>query len=455
VTHDQEEAFDLGDRIGVMSYGRLLEVGTPEELYRQPKTEVVATFLGTGNLLVGEASNYHLKLGPLDFDLPGNEPQWESSERVQVLFRPEDVTLSPTADGLESSPLGCGVVQEVSFSGAFERVRLVMPPLPGVRPIAPKIAYGSRSIGIESTRIPENSLRFPLKPGDQAWIGVRRFHALQHPGLNILIVTDGSLRSQSVLTLGGQISRMTHARVTLLGCAGSGEDIAPHLLEARKILGSGLASLNVQTSGDPIVDAVKGEVEQQQFDLVILAFHPHEDVPLAEELLQFGEHHLLLVPAPQSIPEKALISVTGGEPGKDAIFFAGRLLRHLGTSALLMSVTPEDAPQGSRNQHFLDDGIQTLALMDIEAQSVIRSGPVKDAILQELGSGGYGMLVLGSPLPNRLGKISLEGLFGRILRGNTEKPTLIVRSRFVSPGVYTFIREKTRPIPDSIVRGER
>ena len=47
VTHDQEEAFDLADRIGVMSYGRLVEVGTPRDLYMHPQTEFVASFLGT------------------------------------------------------------------------------------------------------------------------------------------------------------------------------------------------------------------------------------------------------------------------------------------------------------------------------------------------------------------------------------------------------------------------
>ncbi len=57
VTHDQEEAFDLADRIGVMSYGRLQEVGTPEELYQHPQTEFVASFLGTANLLVGECDS--------------------------------------------------------------------------------------------------------------------------------------------------------------------------------------------------------------------------------------------------------------------------------------------------------------------------------------------------------------------------------------------------------------
>ena len=54
VTHDQEEAFDLADRIGVMSYGRLIEVGTPQDLYQRPQTEFVASFLGTANILLGQ-----------------------------------------------------------------------------------------------------------------------------------------------------------------------------------------------------------------------------------------------------------------------------------------------------------------------------------------------------------------------------------------------------------------
>ena len=54
VTHDQEEAFALADRIGVMHMGRLLESGRPEQLYRQPATRFVATFLGAANLLLGE-----------------------------------------------------------------------------------------------------------------------------------------------------------------------------------------------------------------------------------------------------------------------------------------------------------------------------------------------------------------------------------------------------------------
>jgi sulfate transport system ATP-binding protein len=52
VTHDQEEAFAMGDRIGVMNLGRLLEAGRPTELYSRPATRFVATFLGAANLLL-------------------------------------------------------------------------------------------------------------------------------------------------------------------------------------------------------------------------------------------------------------------------------------------------------------------------------------------------------------------------------------------------------------------
>src|ERR1700748_1995022 len=52
VTHDQEEAFALADRIGVMNHGRLLEIGRPNELYTRPATRFVATFLGAANLLL-------------------------------------------------------------------------------------------------------------------------------------------------------------------------------------------------------------------------------------------------------------------------------------------------------------------------------------------------------------------------------------------------------------------
>src|SRR4029077_18383236 len=69
VTHDQEEAFELADRLAVLSFGRLLEAGPPEELYLRPETEFVATFLGTANLMVGECTAQGVRLGPVHFPL--------------------------------------------------------------------------------------------------------------------------------------------------------------------------------------------------------------------------------------------------------------------------------------------------------------------------------------------------------------------------------------------------
>src|SRR3954453_7865690 len=69
VTHDQEEAFALAATIGVMNHGRLLEVGHPHDLYAQPATRFVATFLGAANLLLGhQARNGGIHFGNAGFD---------------------------------------------------------------------------------------------------------------------------------------------------------------------------------------------------------------------------------------------------------------------------------------------------------------------------------------------------------------------------------------------------
>ena len=63
VTHDQEEAFALADSIGVMNHGRLLEVGNPNDLYTQPATRFVATFLGAANLLLARQNTDGIRFG--------------------------------------------------------------------------------------------------------------------------------------------------------------------------------------------------------------------------------------------------------------------------------------------------------------------------------------------------------------------------------------------------------
>jgi sulfate transport system ATP-binding protein len=431
VTHDQEEAFELADRLGVMSFGRLLEVGPPEELYQHPQTEFVATFLGTANLLVGRQTAGGVQVGALHFPLDGPPSEVSRTERVQVLFRPEDVELAASPEALECPQLGRAEVEHSTFGGSFERLRLRLPPIPGVRPISPPVSFGDGSVLVEATRSQDVVSRLPLKTGEQVWVGIRRIHALVHPGLNFLIVTDGTPLAQGALYLGGQIAKLAHARITLLGYGQKPELLQPHLQKAREQLGSGLAALHIQATAAPLAEAVAQEVERQPYDLVILGFQRQESVELAEQILQSGEHHLLLVSQPQPTPTRALICVTSGEPGKDDVLFAGRLVRHVGAEATLLSVLPQDdnhlALTQSRTERFLAGGVRTLELLGVPARAAIRSGLVRDEITTEVTTGGYDLLVLGAPLTARDGKISLAGVVGQILNV-INRPVLIVRS---------------------------
>jgi sulfate/thiosulfate transport system ATP-binding protein len=441
VTHDQEEAFDLADRIGVMSFGRLLEVGTPEELYQKPQTEFVASFLGSGNLLLGKITHKGVSVGPLHFPF-SQENQVQNEGRVQVLFRPEDVALASEAEALACPILGQAVVEEVSFGGSVERLRLRLPPIPGVRPISPPVAFGSSSILVEATRLPEQTSRLPLQPGSKTWLGVHRIHTLVHPGLSFLIVTDGSRRAEEAVALGGQIARLAHARVTLIGCGLKEAALQAHLQEARKQLGSGLAALDVQTSHDEPAKAVVRAVELQPYDLLVLGYDHQEDNSLAEDILQVGEHHLLLVPCAQQAPTQALICVASGEPGKDDVLFAGRLVRHLGADATLLSVLAaanKDSDLVRRTERFLEGGVQSLSLLGVPAKTNIRSGAVADEILQEVKEGGYDLLVLGVPLTKSSGKVSFSGAVGQILNSVTDRAILVVRSHFMGARTYPIL----------------
>ena len=86
VTHDQEEAMAVSDRIAVMNVGRIEQVGEPLELYYRPRTEFVARFLGTSNIIELEAENGVARLGNLEFKVGVNG-------KVRVFFRPESVVV--------------------------------------------------------------------------------------------------------------------------------------------------------------------------------------------------------------------------------------------------------------------------------------------------------------------------------------------------------------------------
>jgi len=432
VTHDQDEAFDLADRIGVMNFGRLIEVGTPQELYQYPKTEYVASFLGSANLLLGQIKNQHITLGQQIFPMPKNYTLMNLNRRAQILFRPEDVALAGSPKDLDCLPLGSGKIIEKGFSGAVEHIRVELPAIPGVRAIAPAVPYGTPSFYLDVNRSPEQSTNLPFNLGGEVSVGIRRLHVLSHPGLNFLILSDGSLRSQSAIILGGYLGRMSHAQVLLLGIGADQERLDQHLMEARKQLGSGMASLEVQSSPEPFVDALAEAVERHPADLVILGWRPSAGYDIPEQAMKFGEHHLLLAAKPLARLSKALICLASGEPGKDNVIFAGRLLRHLGADATLLTVVPgtthSEIPT-SRIERFLQGGQKSLARFGVSSEIHIRKGELIPSIQAEIADGGYDLIVLGAPLPNSLQEFRFKGVIGSIISSIEECSFLIIRSQ--------------------------
>jgi len=429
VTHDQEEAFELADRMGVMNFGRLLEVGQPQELYLRPQTEFVATFLGTANLMVGEVTRDGVRLGPVRFPLSTRPAAVGETRRVQVLFRPEDVAVKTTPEALGWPLLGEAVVEESGFNGSFERLRLRLPKLSGVRPIAPPAPFGGDFVLVEAWRSQHQARRFPLREGDAAWVGVRRVHALTHPGLHFLMVADGTAGSRGAIEMGAQVARLAHARVTILGHGVTGGQTDERLRQAREWIGGGLAAVETLPTGDPPFLAIAREESRQHYDLVVQSMPARGRMEFAERLLQAGDHNLLLVPSPGPVPARALIGVSVGEPAKADVLFAGRLVRHLGAEATIMTVLPAagDARALLQAERFLAAGARTLSLMGVVAKSRVRYGLVGQEIMAEMTEGKHDFMILGAPLYDRRGRVSLAGVIGNLLETVKDHPVLIVR----------------------------
>jgi ABC-type Fe3+/spermidine/putrescine transport system ATPase subunit len=112
VTHDQEEAFALADRIVVMDAGKAVQIGAPQEIYRQPNSAFVARFVGLNNIFEGELWNGALEtpIGKIPVEAVG-------AGRRMVLLRPDRVSLG--ANGVQ---VLSGTLKEVTFRGGLLQV---------------------------------------------------------------------------------------------------------------------------------------------------------------------------------------------------------------------------------------------------------------------------------------------------------------------------------------------
>lgn len=164
ITHDQEEAFELGDRIAVLNAGKLEQIGTPFDIYNQPATEYVATFVGAANLLLGVIRGRNFEAGGISVELE-EEANFKDGQSVKLVFRPEDVFLRKPENLTQNyQKLTGGTVEEVNFVGAFERVVVRLN-------LSPKLP-------IIVTRPKTETLAFPLHKGQEVNAGLVRFRVL-------------------------------------------------------------------------------------------------------------------------------------------------------------------------------------------------------------------------------------------------------------------------------------
>jgi len=128
VTHDFEEAVALGHRIAVMNEGRIVQVGSPEEIFRKPASEFVARFVGVRNIFEVQASRR--EDGYLTLSVDGVEilATADVIGPVHASIRPEDIVVS--RERLRSSAQNCypGLITEIADRGALVWVTVRVPP---------------------------------------------------------------------------------------------------------------------------------------------------------------------------------------------------------------------------------------------------------------------------------------------------------------------------------------
>jgi spermidine/putrescine transport system ATP-binding protein len=132
VTHDQEEALTMSDRIGVMNHGELLQVGTAHDVYESPSTQFVAEFIGESNYLLGQVQSVHMGVAEV-----GITPEivlraqissgLETGTMVTLAFRPEKIRIQAAPVSPADHNVLTGRVRDVVYTGSFTTYILTGP----------------------------------------------------------------------------------------------------------------------------------------------------------------------------------------------------------------------------------------------------------------------------------------------------------------------------------------
>jgi sulfate transport system ATP-binding protein len=445
VTHDQEEAFELADRIGVIDRGKLLEVGPPAALYRSPQQEFVATFLGGANLLAGQVKDGRVNLGAMQLSEAASYTTVDPEGRLEVLFRPEDLTLATTREELAIPVLGQGMVEQVQFLGTMQRLYLRLQPLPDTWRLPAD--FGETGLPIQVARIPRSDGHLDFEVGQQVWVGINNFHILPRIPMRLLVGIDEHSNLEDLLSYATMLARATSGPLTVVTAAEDRAD-AEQLAEfAREQLESQITGVEfkplVGRAAEEILRTAKGGA----YDLLLLG-EPRKATPRLDanfrELTRRAHLPTLIVKGQTPSLRRILFCTAGGEPGKRDIIFGGRLARRAGATTTLLYVEPTLAlpgggvipaagrvtrPRQPWITSHLEEGALTLRNQGILVEIKERQGHVVEEILKEAKEGEHDLIVVGRHLEGGATRYGGNDLAAEIVQ-RAGRPVLVVTGDF-------------------------
>jgi sulfate transport system ATP-binding protein len=361
VTHDQEEAFALGDRLGVMNLGRLLESGRPAELYTRPATRFVATFLGAANLLLRREAR------PVRDPADEDEPRRE--QEVVAMLRPEEAELGPDRDSLVTTFLGYGNVEEIQFTGALERLRIRMRNADGNEAERGGNTNALSPISIDVIRAQPEQRAFPLAVGQPVAIGARRIHVLPTP-LSSFTVCAATARDADELASNGWLSDLATRMQTRLST-----QVEPGLGRDEATPGRAPPGVAVVAAGPECPAQVRA-------------------------LLARGASPVLCLPVDVPAPSRVLVHFAGQVARRATLAVTASLLRHVPAEAVFLGILPTAITERARTagvRQLLDVRSEAQAGHGLDVRTELRFGERIPELLRELGTQPGHMLVLGLP----------------------------------------------------------
>jgi len=422
VTHDQEEAFALADRIGVMNLGRLLEVGRPDELYTRPATRFVATFLGAANLLLARQTADGIRVGTTPLASRAQERADATREHalrehisrehvsreheVVAVLRPEEIELAATRDELKTTFLGIGTVQSKLFTGAMERLRIHMASACDVTD-----AHQAEPAILDVTRTQHEQRLFQLTPGQSVAIGVRRIHVLPTPLSSFAAYATSEAAAQAL------------RRHPLL------EELATRM------------KTRVATRVEPSLGAAHGPTPQTTPLVGVAVISATANaVAQCRWLLARGAAEILLLPEQKVQPQRVLIHWTGEQVRRATLAVAASMLRHVPAEAIYLGILPGSTPEAQRPtgvRDLLNARSEAQATHGLDMRTELRFGDAAQELLRQIvkvpdEASPEQLLILGITDPAQL-----QTQFAELLAQAVTTPILVVcRPGEVTQAVY-------------------